>query len=404
LPRTRIVAALVWPLAVVLLCLIAPNALAAPSGAISGKVTDASTHKPIEGIEVCAYSLTASTEEQESAGNYGCTETGSSGEYTISPLSAGNFGVVFGSPIAALEESSGSTLNYVDQYYKDTYPPAAPNPVSVSSGTTTAHIDAELEEGAEISGTITNVSTGAGVEGAIACAVRPASQEGIEAVACARSGASGDYVLAGIPDGSFEVAFLGTAFVSQYYPGKASFSEAGSVVIAAGKEIKTGIDAALQPQTAMSTSGIKGSSTATLPTGQLPGMVSPVGPSASTLAVAVSLSGSRLQERQGQVLVKLRCGASTSCHGKLVLKAKRTVKRKGRTVTQTLTIGSAYYTLRPGTSSVVMVRLSLIGRHLLHSGHGRLAARLSVSQTAPAPVRSEIRSVVLVTQKAVRKR
>jgi hypothetical protein len=395
------VAALVWPLAVVLLCGMAPIALAAPSGSISGKVTDASTHKPIEGIEVCAFLLTATTEE-ETEGRDACAETGSSGEYTVSALSAGNFEVLFGPPFAA-SGGSGRTLNYVYQYYNDVYPPDAPSSVAVSAGSTTKGIDAELEEGAEISGTITNASTGAGVEGAIACAVRSGSQEGIEAVSCARSAASGEYVIAGIPDGSFEIAFLGATFVPQYYPGKESFSEAGSVVISAAKEIKTGIDAALQSQTSIPTSS-EGSPTATLPTGQLPGTVSPVGPSASAPKLAVSLSSSRLQERQGQVLVKLRCGASTSCHGKLVLKAKRTIKSKGRTLTQTLTIGAARYTLRRGASSVVMIRLSALGRGLLHSGHGRLAARLSLSQTVPAPARSEIRSVVLITRKAVRKR
>jgi hypothetical protein len=402
LPRARTVAALVWPLAVVLLCVLAPIALAAPSGAISGKVTDASTHKPIEGIEVCAFLLTATTEE-ETEGRDACAETGSSGEYTVSALSAGNFEVLFGPPFAA-SGGSGRTLNYIYQYYNDVYPPDAPSSVAVSAGSTTKGIDAELEEGAEISGTITNATTGAGVEGAIACAVRSGSQEGIEAVSCARSAGSGEYVIAGIPDGSFEIAFLGAAFVPQYYPGKESFSEAGSVVISAARENKTGIDAALQPQTSISTSGVEGPSTATLPTGQLPGAVSPVHPGTSAPALAVSLSSARLQERQGQVLVKLRCGASASCHGKLVLKAKRTIKSKGRTLTQTLTIGAARYTLRRGASSVVMIRLSALGRGLLHSGHGRLAARLSLSQTVPAPTRSEIRSVVLVTQKAVRTR
>jgi hypothetical protein len=389
--------AVALPVAVVLLCVMAPVAFAAPSGAISGKVTDASTHKPIEGIEVCAFLLTASTEE-EAEGRDACAETGSSGEYTVSALSAGSFEVLFGPPFAASGGSAGRTLNYVYQYYNDVYPPNAPGSVAVSAGSTTKGINAELEEGAEISGTITNASTGAGVEGAIACAVRSGSQEGIEAVACARSGASGEYVIAGIPDGSFEVAFLDpAAFVSQYYPGKASFNEAGSVVIAAAKEIKTGINAALQPLTPSV------ESTATLPTGQLPRTVSPVSPSTSAPKLAVSLSDSRLEERQGQVLVKLRCDASTSCHGRLVLKAKRTIKRKGRTVTQTLTIGSARYALRHDMSTVVRLKLSSVGRSLLASRHGRLAAQLSVSQTAPTPTGSEIRNVLLLTPKAVRR-
>jgi hypothetical protein len=390
--------AVALPVAVVLLCVMAPVAFAAPSGAISGKVTDASTHKPIEGIEVCAFLLTAGTEE-EAEGRDACAETGSSGEYTVSALSAGSFEVLFGPPFAASGGSAGRTLNYVYQYYNDVYPPNAPGSVAVSAGSTTKGINAELEEGAEISGTITNASTGAGVEGAIACAVRAGSQEGIEAVSCARSSVSGEYVIGGIPDGSFEIAFLGPAFVSQYYPGKASFNEGGSVVIAAAKEIKTGINAALQPQTLTPSA----ESTATLPTGQLPGTVSPVSPSTSAPKLAVSLSGSRLEERQGQVLVKLRCDASTSCHGRLVLKAKRTIKRKGRTVTQTLTIGSARYALRHDMSTVVRLKLSSVGRSLLASRHGRLAAQLSVSQTAPTPTGSEIRNVLLLTPKAVRR-
>lgn len=58
-------------------------------GSISGQVTEASSHVPAQGVEVCAFSTNIELFEEEpgeSAHHEGCAKTDASGEYTISGL------------------------------------------------------------------------------------------------------------------------------------------------------------------------------------------------------------------------------------------------------------------------------------------------------------------------------
>jgi hypothetical protein len=379
--------------ALILLGAFAPSAFATASGAISGKVTNVSTEAPIEGIEACAFSTANEAPEEELEGAYGCAKTGSKGEYTITGLDAGEYVVFFGSPNPA-------TLDYVSQLYDDKPASGEPTLVKVATSTVT-EIDAALQEGSEISGTITNASTGAPVEHALACALRPGSQGGVEAVSCAPSAANGEYTIGGLPDGSFEIGFVGLNLATQYYPDKASFPEGTAVTISAAKEDKTGIDAAMQPSA--NTTPTSTLPTGTMPGSQLPGIGTTKGPLA-TVKLAVSLSSRRLGVRDSSAVVKLTCAGSTSCHGKLVLTAKHEVRHKGKTVIQTVTIGVGRYTLSHGRTAAVKIKLDTRASRILSSDRGRLSARLAISQLAPSPAGAQLESVELIEHENPAKR
>jgi hypothetical protein len=142
----------------------APPALAAEYGSLSGKVTDASTQAPIEGIEACAISVNLEllTEEEFEHG-FRCAKTAATGEYTITELQAEKYRVGFFIP------ETGS-LNYVGEYYGGKQLESEATEVAVKAGATTPEINGELSPGAEIAGTVTNAATGAPVAEASVCA------------------------------------------------------------------------------------------------------------------------------------------------------------------------------------------------------------------------------------------
>lgn len=56
--------------------------------------------------------------------------------------------------------------------------------------------------------------------------------------------------------------------------------------------------------------------------------------------------------------------------------------------------------LMAGQTATVTVKLDAAGRGLLGAAHGRLAARLTIAQSAPAPARTLTKSVHLLQLKA----
>jgi alpha-tubulin suppressor-like RCC1 family protein len=195
-------------------------------GRVAGKVTDASTTAAIAGIEVCAYST--------SGEGFGCASTDSNGEYTISALGSGEYDVEFYSP-------PNSGLDYVTQYYNGQHKASVANPVSVTEGQTTQNIDARLEEGGRIEGTVTDVSTGAAIKGVLVCALVSIS----ESASCAVTDTRGDYAITGLVGGQYKVGFDGWKnYIIQYYNNKLSFAEGQEVTVSVG-DTASGVDAAM---------------------------------------------------------------------------------------------------------------------------------------------------------------
>jgi hypothetical protein len=193
-------------------------------GRIAGEVLDASKATAVEGIEVCAFST-----ESES---FGCALTDAQGTYTISALAGGDYDVAFLSP---------PPLDYVAQYFDGQRKASAASPVSVSAGSTTPNIDAQLELGGRIEGKVTNESTSAAIKEVLVCALQSAT----ESVGCALTNASGEYTISGLSSGEYEVGFnAGKGYVIQYYDDKFTFPEAQAVTVTPGGTVAT-IDAAM---------------------------------------------------------------------------------------------------------------------------------------------------------------
>jgi hypothetical protein len=214
--------------------LVPAAASAAPlTGSISGTVTAASGGAALKGIEVCADRVGGEGEA--------CTLTSASGEYLISGLVPGSYKVEFW--------PHGGGLNYTTQYYDDQPTFSAAETVFVTAGATVPNVNAQLHEGGRIAGTVTDAASHAGLGEILVCALESISEEGV----CALTGAGGQYTIAGLPSGSYEVVFLPDfeekglpgAYINQYYNNKPSFATANLVSVTAPGGTTSGIDAAL---------------------------------------------------------------------------------------------------------------------------------------------------------------
>ncbi|HEV7937150.1 MAG TPA: carboxypeptidase-like regulatory domain-containing protein [Solirubrobacteraceae bacterium] len=113
-------------------------------GQVSGRVTGSPSHGALAEVEVCA---------ETSALVGRCAITNSSGEYTISALSSGTYTVSF---YSSLEEAG--------------YVPEQLSGVSVTAGSTTPNVNAELQPGGQITGVVTDAATHLGVANVEVCA------------------------------------------------------------------------------------------------------------------------------------------------------------------------------------------------------------------------------------------
>jgi hypothetical protein len=157
------------------------NAEMRSGGGIAGRVTDATTHAPIEKAEVCAV---------ESGGNRvgGCTSTNASGAYAIFQLESGSY-----------------TIEVSDYQEGSNYLPQAVSGVSVTVPGTTSPVNAELHPGGQISGVVTDAVTRTGIVGIEVCAV-PIAEGSFEHCASTASGAASASATSNalaIPGGSF---------------------------------------------------------------------------------------------------------------------------------------------------------------------------------------------------------
>jgi hypothetical protein len=156
------------------------------AGRLTGEVTDSSTHKPIEGIEVCASMGDSVGAEHPGAG--GCVTTTSTGEYTIAGLYSGNYVVTF--------NPYPDDLNYF---------PREEWSVGVTVGSATVD-NAALEEGGEITGRVTDSSTGAPIEGVEVCAEEV--NEPTHSPRCEPTKSNGDYAIVGLKEDLYKVEFV----------------------------------------------------------------------------------------------------------------------------------------------------------------------------------------------------
>jgi hypothetical protein len=223
-----------WGLAVLLGCIVllilVPSALAVENtGKIEGTVTKAGG-EGIEGIEVSAY------EEGESKLPVGHAKTNASGEYTIMGLATGSYKVMFA--------PGENGLNYVSQYYQNESSLKTANSVEVKQEKPTPGIDAKLQVGGIISGTVTDAWTHAPVSNVYVVAL--GSNEAFARVG--GTNASGEYSIVGLASGEYKIEFIelgsGSPYILQYYNDQSSLASANPVTANEG-ETTVGVDAAL---------------------------------------------------------------------------------------------------------------------------------------------------------------
>jgi hypothetical protein len=229
-----------WTLAALLGCvallILAPAAVAAGTGKISGTVTSAASKADLEHIEVTVYEAGG----KESL--VGSAVTEARGEYTVTGLKSGSYTVVF-YPVY------GSGLNFVSQYYKDTPFPKDATLLDIKKEGETGKADAELQEGGEMSGTVTDAGTHKPLAGAgVVAYPLGAIEEGFRGHAVTNT--NGEYTIFGLEPGKYIVEFespggSGGEYSGQLYNGQSSPLKASPVTAVQGSAPAPSIDAAL---------------------------------------------------------------------------------------------------------------------------------------------------------------
>lgn len=174
------------------------------------------------------------------------TASNGGGEYTIVGLASGSYKVQF---FGGYELNT----NYLPQYFNGKLTLSAATAVGVTAGATTSGVNAALAPGGEIAGVVTNTAH-ASIADVSVCA--GATGSGFSGN-CAETNAAGEYTIVGLASGSYTISFAAGGcseeeggcvrqnYLSQYYSGKATSSEANPVTVTAGAAT-TGVDAELQ--------------------------------------------------------------------------------------------------------------------------------------------------------------
>ncbi len=105
-------------------------------------------------------------------------------------------------------------------------------------------------------------------------------------------------------------------------------------------------------------------------------------------------------QSDGVALVKLDCLGIASCHGKLTLTAKSSVKGKGAKNARKVTIGTVSFSIAGDEAKTEKIKLNTAGRALLIADHGHCSANLRILELAPSPKNTQTKTVLLVQQKA----
>lgn len=178
-----------------------------PGGAITGRVTVAESG--FGAPSVCVYAGSAASINGIPTVAAGAAATDVSGAYSINGLPAGSYEVVF-----------APCTNRVDLqqiWWDDQSDPAMADGVSVTAGETTVGISPALEEGGEISGTISAASSGRPLAGMCAEAISanelnggalPLTYVDGRPVGLAETGSDGSYTITGLATGNYLVEFL----------------------------------------------------------------------------------------------------------------------------------------------------------------------------------------------------
>jgi hypothetical protein len=206
---------------------VASPAAASGTGAITGTVTN-NAASPAPLANICAELDNATT------GSFlQSVATDASGHYTLTGIATGTYKVKF---------TDCSQKGFLTQYYNNASSLATASSVVVSGGATTTGINAKMVLGGKITGTVNSHAGTALAKMCVAADSAPGAQ-----TASAYTNASGQYVIRGLPTGSYKVDFYdcaGTDYVEQYYSNQVSYSSGNPVSVTNGN-VTASINASL---------------------------------------------------------------------------------------------------------------------------------------------------------------
>jgi hypothetical protein len=204
------------------------DAVLALGGTITGTVRFKNGHgRPLAGI--CVYGT--------GLGDLGASDFGSvnpgavtakNGSYVMDGMPTGRYSVMF-------ETGCKNNGNYLNQDY--------PHPVSVTAGKTAGGVNASLQPGGTVSGTVTAAATGKPLRG-ICVDINAGFGGGT------RTDKTGSFRMDQLPPGRYSVEFSGGcgnsgSYAPQWFPGRTKQFNAALVTIRADR-VTSGIDAAMR--------------------------------------------------------------------------------------------------------------------------------------------------------------
>jgi hypothetical protein len=194
------------------------NAVLQIGGRVAGKVTDTSG-VALEKIDVCIFNPAVLE-----LGTY-CTKTVANGKYEVIGLPGSNYVAYF---------KPDPDRNIFGQYFSGKATEAAANQFLVLTGEETPGIDAAMEVGLTLEGTVVEAGGGA-LSGIRVCALDAATAAELR---CLFSEHDGSYEIRGLHRGQYVVSFSAArpgvlsgedAFVRQYYEDKPTFAAADRI-------------------------------------------------------------------------------------------------------------------------------------------------------------------------------
>ena len=199
------------------------DASLATGATISGKVTAAAGGAPVSGATVYVRDYGGGYPTYVPVTN---TTTDSNGAWSITGLPSGLYQVQFYAPFST---------NYASQYYRGVMGQDAPTPITLTAGSTSSNIDAALTMAGQITGTVTDGTTGNPAQGVQVAAF----DQGGNQYTSATTDSSGHYTLIGLAQSaSYRVEFYppqNSSLAAEFYPSGATLQAATPVAVTVGQ-------------------------------------------------------------------------------------------------------------------------------------------------------------------------
>jgi hypothetical protein len=217
------------------------------AGAISGTVTAGPDHRPLAGICVEGQS------QNIGIGDAFETLTGPTGQYAFAGLEPGQYEISFSA-------GCGSKGSFAPQFYKNQVSEPASNPVLIKAGATASGIDAVMQPGGIVTGTVTNVA-GKKLTGICVLLERQSEDTGADIHillsggigvlpigAIGRTVGGGKYRVTNLPPGNYTVSFSSGCQRHEQVEGTQWFSPQGgdrASLLTVGQGTVSGVNARL---------------------------------------------------------------------------------------------------------------------------------------------------------------